>query len=438
MRIGAIEQAFIRAITTDFSDIIERRLRSQSKILESQHFLHRNRFAVLLVGLVRYVQLVIELLRARLRPVQQSNGVLFYEYTKASLDMRRRYLEWQTPDTQFIGLSSADTITALPDWRFVWRLMFRLLTTILLSIRYPATQLTSALVRIVRACLLIFSRASASTSRTIYLFRIYRIETPFVAAFLRERGITINLVASSSPLSFHNRILIGNSLKICHPYQIDEFEHYRALGACEHCELWAPETFYELQPYYQHRPIEENPGVIGVYTQGFRLRDELGTLHPDFAVGAVRREDELLDIVTEYATNHPHVQFVVFPHPLERRHFKASGQYHFPQLAELPNVKIDFSTESNSTKQFDRVGLGLTVLSSIGFERISLGFRTLFYVADLEVNWEIQSTYHKIFFTTRDTLLTALDENRTLTHCEFMARYFGSMFDQHNTGKSKC
>jgi hypothetical protein len=431
MQIRSIERSFVRAMTTGLSEIVEKRLRAQSRILESQHFWQKNRLAVLLISLVRYVQLCVELIGARFRPVRQIDGVLFYENDQRSVDTRRRYLQWRNPGTQFVDLSYADKIASIPDRCFVWRVMPRLLFAILLSICYPPSQLTSALVRIVRVCLLTFSRACSSTSQTIYLFRIYRIETPFVAAFLQERGITVHLVASSSPLSFHNRILVGDSLKVCHPYQLDEFAHYRTLGACEHCDLWAPETFHELEPHYQDRLIEENPGIIGVYTQGFRLRDELGTLHPDFAVSAVRREDELLDVVTEYAENHPHVRFIVFPHPLERRHYKASGQYQFVRLADLSNVEIDFSTESNSTKQFNRVGLGLTVLSSIGFERIYLGFRTIFYVSDLEINWDIQSAYHQIFFTDRGTLLAAMDETRVMTHREFMIHYFGRVFYQN-------
>ncbi|HEC35429.1 MAG TPA: hypothetical protein ENI39_02720 [Anaerolineae bacterium] len=280
-----------------------------------------------------------------------------------------------------------------------------------------------------RTSLLTFSRTYASTNKTIYLFRIYRIETPFVAAFLKERGLHVHVVTSSSPLSFYHRVLIGDSLKVCHPYQVDEFQHYRRLGACESCELWSPETFCQLEARYKGLVIDEHFDIIGVYTQGHLLRDQLGTLNKDFAVGAIRRETELLEMVATYANNHPDVHFIVFPHPMERRHYKRTGEHQFGGLVRLPNVKVDFSGAADSTLQFDRVGLGLTTLSSIGFERIYLGFRTIFYVSDLEyINWDIQSPYHKIFFTKQNALLSAVDTVRKMSHREFMHHYFGRLF----------
>jgi hypothetical protein len=424
-----IERCFTRAVTTTYYDIVIRRLETQSTIMESQKFTQRNRFIVLSINLLRYLALVVELLRARSRKAQPSDALLFYDPNPESIEKRRRHLEWNSQNASFIGVSYRDRVCTIPNARSLLRLMWWLLVTIVGSVLFRPSLLTPNVVRIVRTCLLTLSRVNASKDRRIYLFRIYRIETPFVAAFLKERGIRVHLVASSSPLSAHNRVLIGDRLQVCHPYQIDEFEFYRRLGTCESCELWSPETFYKLEDRYKELVIDEHYDTIGVYSQGFSLRDQLGTLDKNFAIGAVRREAELLEMVRIFASGHPDVHLVIFPHPMERRHYQKRGDHQFGQLVGLPNIDIDFSSAADSTLQFDQVGLGLTLLSSIGFERIFLGCRTIFYAADLEyVNWDISSPFHRIFYREQSAFVSAIDETRAMTHREFMIRFFGRFF----------
>ena len=425
-----IERWFIGFMTKRYRAVVDRRLKDQSKIQESKKLVRRNRFAALFINLVRYFKLVLELLGAGIRPERHTDAVLFYEDNPKSMPSRVQFLEWNLPHTRFEGLTYQDQLQAIPSARFIWRLVFSLLVTILISVFFRPSPLTPDLVRVVRVSLLVYSRARASTKKTVYLFHIYRIETPFVSAFLKERGVRVHLVSSSAPLSAHNRILIGDSLKVCHPYQVDEFEHYRRLGECESCELWSPETFYELEPRYRGRVSDEHYDIVGVYTQGFFLREMLGRLHQEFAEGAVRREAKLLEMVTSYARFHPDVRFVIFPHPLERRHFAQTGEYHFSQTLELSNVQLDISSAHSSTLQFDTVGLGVTLLSSIGFERIYLGFRTIFYAADLEyINWAIDSPYHNIFYTEQDSFVKAIDFARNTSHRQFMDHVFERQFE---------
>lgn len=429
MSITSLEHRFVQSIIRTYRDEVENWLEEKPNLLESQKFTQRNRFAVLFISMLRYLKLTIELLVAHFGAVPQSDEIIFYEKDPKSMEKRARFLEWNKPEMQFSGVSYHDAIRSIPDTRFVWRIMPLLLGIILASVLYRPSRLTPHLVRVVRTCLLTFDRAYASKAKTIYLFRVYRIETPFVSAFLKERGIEVHLVASSSPLSFYHRVLIGDSLKVCHPYQVDEFQHYGQLGTCQSCELWSPETFYRLEAHYKGRSLDEHFDTVGVYTQGALLRDRLGTLNKEFASKAIERETELLEMVSAYAKDHPRVQFIVFPHPMERRHYSETGEHQFEGIVRLPNVTVDFSSAKDSTLQFDRVGLGLTTLSSIGFERIYIGLRTIFYVSDLEyINWDVRSPYHQIFFTEQKSFLSAIDVIRKITHRQFMNRYFGSVF----------
>jgi hypothetical protein len=429
MDLTSLEHRFVQGITRTYRDEVANWLEEQPNLLESQKFTQKNRFAVLVISLFRYLKLAVELLVAQFSTVLQSDAIVFYEKDSRSVEKRVRFLEWNKPDTQFNGVFYDNTIRSIPDTRFVWRIMPLILGIIFASVLHKPSRLTPHLVRIVRTCLLTLDRAYASKTKTIYLFRIYRIETPFVSAFLKERGIKVHLVASSSPLSFYHRVLIGDSLKVCHPYQVDEFQHYGQLGTCQSCELWSPETFYRLESHYKGRALDEHFNTVGVYTQGALLRDRLGTLNKVFATRAIKRETELLEMVSAYAKGHPDIQFIVFPHPMERRHYSETGEHQFESLAGLPNVTVDFSNAKDSTLQFGRIGLGLTTLSSVGFERIYIGLRTIFYVSDLEyINWDIRSPYHQIFFTEQKSFLSSIDVIRKTTHHEFMKHYFDGGF----------
>jgi CDP-glycerol glycerophosphotransferase (TagB/SpsB family) len=138
---------------------------------------------------------------------------------------------------------------------------------------------------------------------------------------------------------------------------------------------------------------------------------------------------ELLGMIGQYAQMHPQVRMIVFPHPLERRHYNKTREHQFESLEDIPNVTIDFSEANDSTLQFDRVGLGVTTFSSIGFERMHLGLRTLFYVSDLpNVNWEITSPYNAVFFKEKEAFLLAIEAVRKMSHREFINHYFGALF----------
>lgn len=424
--LSAWERRFIRAIAPAYSDKITSWLEAQPRILESQKFTQTNRFAVFLISAVRAIKLAVEVLKAHSGKALDTDAAIFYEKDPASIEKRIAFLEDNEPDTAFAGVSYNNSVRTVPDASFTFRVLPLLLGTIFASAFRAPSRLTPHLVRIVRTCLLALDRVEASTANQLYLFRISRVETPFVAAFLKEHGIGVHLVASSTPLSFYQRVLIGDSLKACHPYQLDEFQYYRQLGICNSCELWSPETFHRIKEYYAGRSLEEHFETIGVYTQGAQLRDRLGTYAKGFAAKAIRRETELLQMVAFYARAYRDVSFVVFPHPMERRHYARTGDHQFDRLARFPNISVDLQDAADSTLQFDRVGLGITTLSSIGFERISLGLRTIFYVSELEyINWDIESPYHRLFFAEREVFLSALDAIRRLTHGQFIRRFFG-------------
>lgn len=178
---------------------------------------------------------------------------------------------------------------------------------------------------------------------------------------------------STTPLTTENHYLIGDSLKLCHPYQADEFRAYRHLGVCENAEMWSPEELELLSRCYGGKQVSDYPMKIGLYTQGFWLRLQKGASGPVVGGEFARQEEDLATYLVTYLTQHHDVQLFVFPHPIERRHYQQTGEYQFKTLAEHPQVTFDVSDTSSMTS-FDQIGLGITISSTVGFDRLYNGF----------------------------------------------------------------
>jgi hypothetical protein len=381
--------------------------------------------------LARYGQLSIELVKAAWRKPEDISGVIFFDKDPKSQAKRIAYLKHMLGDVECIGISRESKLRPLPDWFSATRTMIHLLLIILLATFDRQSRLTSSFVWITRYCFsTLGSVCSSKTENAIHLFRISSIESPFIAGYLKEHSVYVNLIASMTPLSFYNRVLVGNSLKMTTAYQCDEADYYKPLEKPATYELWAPETIHRMVEYYDGMTIDEHHNTVGVYTQGFWLRNKLGLLHPDVAQGYVKRETELIAAMLEWEKRTANTRLVIFPHPLERRHLHKTGEHQFIEALKSNQVEVDLSESNVSFLQFDRVGLGVTTLSSIGFERIHMGFRTLFFTAPVGSavrfpNLSIQSRYNDIFISKRPDLLTAVDRVRKIKHREYMNSFFG-------------
>jgi hypothetical protein len=288
------------------------------------------------------------------------------------------------------------------------------------------SELSKEYVRIVRMCLLVHGYLLTASERVVFLCHPHRWDTTFQAAYFRENGYYVNLVATPyTPLAVHNKYLIADSIKLGDPYQVGEFEVYHELGSCHHYELWPVARSYALVEHYKSRSILDTEHILGLYTQGFWLRVQIGKAGETIGQRLAKQEMELIQNLVEYLERFPDLKLIVFPHPKERRHFQEKGQHQFEQLASNPRVTIDFEG-SSSIYDFDRVGLGITTVSSSGFERIYLGFRTVFYIPYTSfMDPAVQSPYNALFCGNKDELFDKIDRIRPMPNDDFMEHFFG-------------
>ncbi len=429
MELTHLDRKFIALIvrSPEHLTVIVKRLEHKSPILVDQRQMH-SRYFVFAKNVAQYLALLIELVVTilKIKRLPQCDRVIFYDSDLQTSAGRIAYLKYHLSGKEFTGVSYRSRIAAMPNLSEIVLLATRLGVVLLQSLLKPS-ELGVNYIRILRTCLLVHSYVAHCPSPAVYLFRIYRTEMPFVAAYLRERGVWVHLIPSTSPLTPNNKYLVGDSLKICNPYQLDEFVRYRDSGTCKHYELWSPEEIHLLAPHYATRTIQEHCETIGLYTQGFWLRTRLGTVGRQMGEELARQEEDLIQVMLTYVQQRPDVKLIVFPHPMERRHYTKTGEYPFDSLLEHPQTEVDFSG-GNSIYQFDRVGLGVTTTSTVGFDRVYLGFRTLFYTPhSLLLDLQIPSPFNAIFLQTQDRFLALVEQVRLMGHAEFMEHFFGGL-----------
>lgn len=380
-----------------------------------------------------YLYFLLELLLALFKPTQPKTLELVafdtnYQNTADRLD----YFHYNLPGQPIKLINFYTRLPALPNKREAFSKAIGLLFFQLRALFQPS-ELSREYVRTVRACLLVHGYVSGSMETAVYLFHLHRHETAFIAAYLQQRTIHVTLVSWDAPLAAHNKYLVGDTLKLCNPYQLDEFKVFQSLGNCKTADLQPLEKIHRLIAYYKDQPIPHLPNHIGIYTQGYWLRTKLGKTGRVQGDQWDTQERELLEVMLSYLATYPDIQLTIYPHPMERRHVHQTGDYAFYFLQNHPQIHIDFSG-ANSMYTFNQVGLGITIMSSVGFERVYLGFRTLFYVPYVShADFAIASPYNALYIRNHESLLQAVNTLRPMPHFTFMENYFGKQFLQVKT-----
>jgi hypothetical protein len=246
-----------------------------------------------------------------------------------------------------------------------------------------------------------------------------------ITAYLMRSQVRAVTIASSTPLWPAKTRLIGSTVVLCNPYQEFELQSYASMGRFGDSILWGPEDIGDLLRYSARRPRDGVARVLGVYTQGFWLRRELGIIKPDLGRAYAELEDRVLECASKMVRGGFATEVLLLPHPLERRHHDRTAE-HYSGMLVGRGVRLLLDDHASSADTFDDVGLGLTTFSTVGFDRLYCGFKTLFYVGDTAlVDWSVESPFHGLFLKTTESLHSAVIDALGQTDAEFMVTRFG-------------
>ena len=421
MRLDATDRRFIALVAGDEAPFVTFKLEQRSALANAMSPTHVRSLAS---RLSEYAKLA---LRAALTwrtssRASEADSVVFVrepEQVEGRLEFHRLF----SPGERFFPLHRNATLARPADPASARRMLAGLLPLVLATRR--DSELAPHYITIVRACLLVSSHAKVTHSQTAHLWKAFRIENGFMTAYLRRCGLRSDVVVETTPMAPYNRHLLADTVTLTNPYHVDEARAFAASARVGGYRLWGPTDAPSLERTYDGVDAPDLPGVVAVYTQGYWLRVRRGTCDATTAAVMVPLEDEFAGIVAELARRNPEVRFVVFPHPMERRYFAETGDRGPAWFEGIENVAFSADGEGGSTGAFRTVGLGLTTVSTIGFDRVYMGYRTLFYTGNSpQIDTSVPSRFNALFFRDRERFAAAVETERLRTHAESMAAHF--------------
>lgn len=209
----------------------------------------------------------------------------------------------------------------------------------------------------------------------VYNFLPYELDSNLISMLCRERGITVTKIPSSGPLATHNRILICDEVAFSSPYHFEEYQLFRHSIRAGSILKWGPERAFTYLKKYMHAPVETPPYTIGYYSHGAWIRQSDD--HAADGLNIVYAETKLLEDLRKFLANHPDYTLVVFPHPRERNEKRWNDTVRFYN-GFLPDSGYSFAEQGVPTAMsFDKVDVAVAAFSTIVFERMFCGFKTL-------------------------------------------------------------
>ncbi len=255
----------------------------------------------------------------------------------------------------------------------------------------------------------------------LYVFSIYEKDLNMLAHLLMKKNIKVNKITSEVPLTFANKIIVADKIILCFNYQREELEAYKKTMFYTETETWLPEAQGAYLHLYNSQSFEISRNVIGFYSSAFWLRKKLN--HSIADVGSFDAEEEVLKYISEYVSANPDLKLVIFTHPYERRTeeiFNETISYYNSVLEPMIMSRVEVTgKEINSTRTFNKVNIGVSLFSTIMFERINLGFKTILAPIDKKDFPLINSPFRNICAYSKEELFTKLDRNISLGKKEF-------------------
>jgi len=255
----------------------------------------------------------------------------------------------------------------------------------------------------------------------LYMFCIYEKDSNILAHLLMKRKIKVNKITSEVPLTFANKIIVADKIILCFNYQKEELEAYSKTMFFKETETWLPEAQGAYLHLYNNKNFEIPQQTIGFYSSAFWLRKKLN--HSIADVGSYDAEEQVLKYLSEYVSKKSDLKLVIFAHPYEKRTdelWKETSAYYNSVLSPGIMDRVEVTQKGiSSTHTFHKVNIGISLFSTVMFERINLGFKTILAPIDKKDFPLETSPFRNICAYSKDELFQKLEHNLKLSKMEF-------------------
>lgn len=255
--------------------------------------------------------------------------------------------------------------------------------------------------------------------KKIYFFSIYEKDSNICTLILQKFGVLVNKIPSEVPLGVWNSIIIADKLCICSGYQYDEMKEFEKSMFINGTEFWGPERALENISKYKHA-VETKKQTIGFYSTGSWIRKLENHIEQGFDMQ--KMEEEVKFAIKEFCLANPEFNLIIFLHPRERWP-KYIDQTLEKYNQDFDRVKFEFSDINvRSSNSFEFADFGIAFQSTIVYERLYYGFKTILMPIG-STNFPVKtSNINTICATSKNDLFQKIASNIKLSNIQFFEK----------------
>lgn len=263
-----------------------------------------------------------------------------------------------------------------------------------------------------------FNLLKKNNIKNFHDFNPYENDSNILACILRKQLIYIYKYPSPGPLSGHNDIIIADCLVTSNSYHLEEIANLKRTIFAGKVSKWIPEFSIDYIDRYYKKNLVTRPKTIAFYSSASWLRKSKKQ-HKAVVAGSME-ESGLLEVLKEYLAARPDLNLIVFLHPMEKELFEQSTEY-YNSVLKVNNFTLA-DPAIKSAFGFELADVAVGVYSTLLFERLFCGFKTLFFPYAVK-NFPIPgSSLNNICFKDKNIFLKKLDESLELNANDFFEK----------------
>ena len=211
--------------------------------------------------------------------------------------------------------------------------------------------------------------------RDVYDFVPFEVDSNFMYLITRTKGVQTTKIPSPGPLSTHNKIMLSDALVLSGGYHLEELKHLEHRYRVGRFISWPPERAHTYYDLYTKGNLSTTPKTLGFYSHGEWIRKRNGLIQGNSSL--LQAEEDVLRFLGKFLSEHPDFRLTIYPHPKARKSCSTEElTTYYAGMTGVSQVHIA-SADKGTTHRFQETDIAITCYSTIIFERLYCGFKTI-------------------------------------------------------------
>lgn len=340
----------------------------------------RNSFLLVPKKYYNFIRVLFNINKKREKKVfikENNEGVFVYDVLESSYIQRKNYINYFSNERVSGGLfknelyycSSMFLAIELFILSTIW-MPFLFFSSLFKKDKAPFAMIFKEILETLN----LFNLIEELNIKTFYFFSIYEKDSNVCTLLLQKRGIRVIKIPSEVPIGIWNRIIIADKLCLCSGYQFDELKEFKQSIFVPEIEFYGPERALDNISKY-NSPVEVEKQTIGFYSTGSWIRKLENHIQQGFDMEYM--EDQVKAAIRNFCLKNTNYTLFIFLHPREKwvKYKQLTTEKYEKDFKGIAYKFIEYDLKSSET--FELVDLGIAFQSTIVYERLYYGFKTL-------------------------------------------------------------